>query len=96
MLRHGVKREVFISRLAENATSILRTGQGEPDTGTLLSAKEIVERGIERWMKPRATRRPEFRAWTTDDLVALFGSQSRTLRSRTASSASPGKTATKA
>ena len=31
MLRHGVKREVFIARLAKNATSLLRTGQGEPD-----------------------------------------------------------------
>jgi len=96
MLRHGVKREVFISRLAENATSILRTGHGEPDTSTLLSAKDIAERGIERWMKPRAARRPKFSAWTTDDLVSLFGSQSRALGSRTASYSSSRKSATKA
>ncbi|MDO5619922.1 MAG: DUF4338 domain-containing protein [Paracoccus sp. (in: a-proteobacteria)] len=96
MLRHGVKREVFIARLAENATSLLHTGQGEPDTSTLLSAKEIAERGIERWMKPRAKRRPEFSAWTTDDLLSLFGTQSRVLRSKTASSASARKTATRA
>jgi len=96
MLRHGVKREVFIARLAENATSLLRTGQGEPDTSTLLSAKEIAERGIERWMKPRAKRRPEFSAWTNDDLVSLFGSQSRALRFKADSSASVRKTATKA
>ena len=96
MLRHGVKREVFFSHLAENATSILRTGQGEPDTSTLLSAKEIAERGIERWMKPRADRRPEFRAWTIDDLVTLFGGQSRNLRSRIASSASSRNAAAKA
>lgn len=96
MLRHGVKREVFLSRLAENATSILRTGKGKPDIGALLSAKEIAEHGLERWVKPRATRRPEFSAWTTDDLAALFGSQSRTLRTRIRISASPRNAATKA
>lgn len=95
MLRHGVKREVFISRLAENATSILRTGKGKPDISSLLSAKDIAELAIERWMKPRATRRPEFSAWTTEDLVALFGSQSRILRSQI-TPASPGKAAEKA
>tara|TARA_R110002110_G_scaffold415612_7_gene652401 strand:+ start:209721 stop:210992 length:1272 start_codon:yes stop_codon:yes gene_type:complete len=88
MLRHGVKREVFISRLAENATSILRTGRGVPETSTLLSAKEIAERSIERWMKPRAVRRPEFSTWTIDDLIALFGNQSLVMRSQAALSAS--------
>lgn len=85
MLRHGVKREVFISRLADNAATILRTGQGEPDTSSLLSAKEIAQRGIERWMKPRALRRPEYSTWTIENLVELFGNQSRMLRSGTAS-----------
>lgn len=95
MLRHGVKRELFIARLAENATSILRTGQGEPDTSGLLSAKEIAELSIERWMKPRAKRRPDFGAWTTDDLVSLFGSQSRRLRSRATAASISGKAATR-
>lgn len=84
MLRHGVKREVFISRLADNAATLLQTGQGEPDIRSLLSAKEIAERGIERWIKPRALRRPEYSAWTIENLIELFGNQSQLLQYKTA------------
>lgn len=73
MLRHGVRREVFMANLAANAASILRTGFGEPDVSALLSAKEIAERGLERWMKPRAERRPDYSDWKVEDLFELFG-----------------------
>lgn len=96
MLHHGVKREVFISYLADNAATILQTGQGEPDTCSLLSAQDIAERGIERWMKPRALRRPEYSAWTIENLVELFGNQSRLLRSGVASSLAGRKVAKRA
>lgn len=82
LLRHGIKREVFISRLAANATSLLSMGEGTPDVSTLLSAKEIADLGIERWMKPRAERKPEFRDWTHSDLITLFGRESHLLQSR--------------
>jgi hypothetical protein len=82
MLRHGVKREVFISRLASNADTILRSGEGEPAIESLLSTKDISGLATERWMQPRAERRPEFRDWTVDDLMLLFGSQSREMQSR--------------
>ena len=85
MLRHGVQREVFISHLVNNATTILKTGQGVPDTSSLLSAKEVAERGIERWMKPRALRRPEYSSWTIENLIELFGNQSQSLRCESAS-----------
>lgn len=81
LLRHGIKRQVFISRLAENADSILRTGQGKPDTSLLLSIKEIAEIGINRWIRPRAQRQPEYLTWTHDNLIELFGNQSGLLRS---------------
>ncbi|MEX0730247.1 MAG: Druantia anti-phage system protein DruA [Aquisalimonadaceae bacterium] len=96
MLRHGVKREVFISRLADNAATILRTGQGEPDTRSLLSAQDISERGIERWMRPRALRRPEYSSWTIENLIELFGNQSRFLQSGPAGSATAKKAAKRA
>lgn len=96
MLRHGVKREVFISRLADNADTILRTGRGEPDTCSLLSVNEIAERGVERWMKPRALRRPEYSAWTLDNLIELFGNQNGMLRSWSGETSSAGKAGTKA
>lgn len=80
MLRHGIQREVFFCELAQNATKILRTGKGKPDIGALLSAKEIGELAVERWMVPRAERRPDFADWNSSDLVDLFGSHTRFLR----------------
>lgn len=73
LLRHGVQRQVFMCNLASNATSILRTGKGLPDLSLLLSAREVSELALERWILPRARRRPEYRSWTRDDLLRLFG-----------------------
>ena len=80
VLRHGIQREVFFCELAQNATKILRTGKGKPDIGALLSAKEIGDLAVERWMVPRAERRPDFADWNSSNLVDLFGSQTRVLR----------------
>ena len=90
MLRHGIKREVFISRLAKNADAILRSGNGRPDIDSLLSTKEIARLATERWMQPRAIRQPEYRDWTVEDLMGLFGSQSRQMQSRFAQQGSRG------
>lgn len=73
LLRHGVQRQVFMCNVAANATSILRTGNGLPDLSLLLSAREVSELALERWILPRARRRPEYRSWTRDDLLRLFG-----------------------
>ncbi|MBG19075.1 MAG: hypothetical protein CML31_03765 [Rhizobiales bacterium] len=86
MLRHGIQREVFICELAKNAAKILRTGKGKPDVGDLLTAKEISELALERWMVPRAARMPEFKDWNSGDLVDLFGNQTRMLRNQLKSS----------
>lgn len=93
MLRHGIKREVFISRLASNADAILKSGKGQPNTEALLSVKEIAGRATERWMQPRAERRPDYLDWTIDDLMELFGSQSRQMQSRLAQQVSHGDSA---
>ncbi|MNV74093.1 hypothetical protein D3C71_1672850 [compost metagenome] len=68
MMKHGIQREVFISQLADNATNILQTGRGKPDLASLLSAKDIAERAMERWMIPRAIRKTEYRSWNSDYL----------------------------
>lgn len=73
MLRHGIKREVFFCSLASNALQLLRTGTGCPDIASLLSAREIAQLAVERWMLPRAHRRPDFREWIADDLMTLLG-----------------------
>lgn len=82
MLRHGIRRQVFLCLLAENATSILKTGRGHPDLTSLLTASEVAQQAIIRWMVPRSERQPEYKDWTTDNLLALFGSQSRIIRAR--------------
>ncbi len=73
LLRHGVQREVFFCSMASNAARILRTGRGRPDLSSLLSAQEVADLAIERWIVPRARRRPDYRAWSRSDLVQLLG-----------------------
>lgn len=68
MMKHGIQREVFISQLADNATNILQTGRGKPDLTSLLSAKDVAELAMERWMIPRSIRKTEYRSWDSDYL----------------------------
>ncbi len=72
LLKHGIKREVFCSELATNATDILRTGKGHPNLQTLRTASEVAEMALDRWVIPRASRRPDFSDWTVEDLKASF------------------------
>ena len=81
-LRHGIKREVFLCRLADNATKLLQTGMGKPNLSSLLSAREVAELAMERWMLPRSRRRPEFRNWTNDDMRGLLTSRAKTSPAR--------------
>ncbi|WP_044874636.1 Druantia anti-phage system protein DruA [Pseudomonas sp. LFM046] len=82
LMRHGIQREVFICQLANNATEILQTGKGQPDLTSLLSAKDIAEQAVDRWMIPRSRRRPEYRDWMSSDLIDMFGNQARNLRAQ--------------
>jgi hypothetical protein len=85
LLRHGIQRELFICNLAANAAKILRTGKGRPDLSSLLSAREVAELAVERWILPRSQRRPEFQSWTHDDLLQLFGNHRGVKQARRAS-----------
>lgn len=75
MLLHGIKREVFISQLAVNATKILQTGKGKPDLTSLLSAREIAESALDRWIIPRSRSRLEYVDWNPKDLFRTLGNQ---------------------
>ena len=85
LLRHGIQREVFFCGIANNATTLLHMGKGEPDLSSLLSVEEIAELAMERWMVPRSQRRPQFRSWTIDDLQRLLTSRAVTTKIRCAS-----------
>jgi hypothetical protein len=63
MARHGLKREVFFAKLATNAVEYLQGKKKRPKYEGLLNVEEVSNLALERWIKPRATRRPEFREW---------------------------------
>lgn len=75
MLRHGIQREVFICPLADNSMKVLHRGRGKPDLSSLLSAEDVANLAVERWMFPRSQRMPEFRTWKRENIEALLGDQ---------------------
>lgn len=72
MLRHGIQREVFLCRLADNALKILKNGKGRPNLSSLLSAEDVAKLAVERWLLPRSERMPEFRVWNRDQIAQLL------------------------
>ncbi len=82
ILRHGVRREVFISFLVSEGAKLLLTGTGQPDISNLRSVDEVAELGLERWIRPRAKRDSVYLEWTHEDLVALFGRHGRKIRTQ--------------
>ncbi len=91
LLRHGVRRQVFICNLASNAATILRNGKGRPDLSALLTAQQVADLALERWILPRARRRPDYRLWNRSDVLRLLSdpvvTQSAHLASRIESQA---------
>jgi hypothetical protein len=75
LLRHGVKREVFIAELATNAREILRGTRKNPKYTDLLSVEQIGRAAKERWIIPRAERCPDYRAHTLDHTESLIFAQ---------------------
>ena len=72
VLRHGIQREVFICPFGVNALDILKSGKGKLDTSTLLTVREISDLARDRWIVPRAARRPEYKAWDRRSIPDLI------------------------
>jgi hypothetical protein len=72
VLRHGVKRQVFMCPFAGNAIDILKSGKGRPDLTGLLTTSEISDLARERWMVPRAQRQDDYRSWRRSDLAEII------------------------
>ena len=72
-LQHGIQREVFISELAANAFKILKSGMGRANLKSLLTAKEVGDLAVKRWIIPRAERRPEYKLWKAEEIKYLLG-----------------------
>jgi hypothetical protein len=72
LMRHGIPREVFVCQLASNARAFLTGKAKRPRFNGLKTVAEISRMALERWIVPRAERRPEFRLWQRDNLKALL------------------------
>lgn len=74
MLRHGIKREVYLCNLAVNSAKILR---GESVRAVYRALKSVDEVGVlarERWLIGRAERMPEYRDWKVEEFEKLLRS----------------------
>ena len=71
VLRHGIKREVFICPFGKNALEILKSGRGRLDLSDVRTVAEISDLARERWMIPRSVRRSEYRDWRRDEIPKL-------------------------
>jgi hypothetical protein len=80
VLRHGIRREVFMCTLSDNALEILKKGKGKPDLSNLRTVEEISDLARTRWMIPRAIRRKDYLDWRRQGIVELIRG-STTLRS---------------
>jgi len=72
LLNHGIKREVYISRLAKNADQILRGETKRPYYDGLLSVDEVSNMALQRWVIPRSLRRQEYITWKSEDIRQLL------------------------
>jgi len=71
LLRHGISREVYAMPLAENWRDFLR-GKSKRCITERPTVKELSRAAVERWMAPRAARRPDYATWTRDDTRQLL------------------------
>jgi Domain of unknown function (DUF4338) len=75
VLRHGIRREVFLCSFGLNALEILKTGRGRLNLSDVLTVAEISKLARERWMVPRSVSRTEYREWRRDGLSNLIYGQ---------------------
>jgi hypothetical protein len=72
LMKHGVQRQVFLAEMAENSLKILAGEAKRIRPTSLLGAEEIGELAVERWMAPRAARRPEYFDWMKASIRELI------------------------
>jgi len=72
LLRHGIKREVYVCNLATNARDILNGNSRRPNYAGLQSVKEISEMAVARWVLGRARTRPEYTEWSRERVRELL------------------------
>lgn len=72
MLRHGIRREVFVCNMAVNAAKVLRGESSKAIYRNLRSVSEVGALARDRWLIGRAERMPQYRDWNVDDFEKLL------------------------
>jgi len=81
LLNHGVKREVFLCRLAHNADEVLRGEANRPRFRGLLSVSEVSRLAVDRWVVKRAATRKEYLDWKNSLIERLLDHRGNGLES---------------
>lgn len=68
LLRHGIKRQVYIVPLAENTRSFL-LGKSKVVRYKTLPVRDITDFWCERWAKPRSRRYPDWVDWNSGEVI---------------------------
>lgn len=71
LLRHGVRREVFLFRLTDNLEAYMEGRDAEPVYRNL-PFSELVAWWRKRWLLPRAERVDGWQEWRNDEIEALL------------------------
>jgi len=69
LLQHGLLREVFFCKLANNAERVLRGQVKRPNFSGLLTVDEVAQLAKARWILPRAERIPDYRSWKREGIL---------------------------
>ncbi len=72
LLRHGVRRQVFISELASNMARYLTGKVVRPQFKSLLSVDEVSSLALKRWILPRAERNSDFIDWRKEMVLEML------------------------
>ncbi len=68
LLKHGLRREVFICTLADNAKLVLKGERKRAQYKSLRTAEEVMSLALVRWIQPRAARDQSYRLVTRQDV----------------------------
>ncbi|WP_201778072.1 Druantia anti-phage system protein DruA [Thermanaerothrix daxensis] len=71
LLRHGIKREVFLFRLVDNLEAYMEGRDTEPAYRNL-PFSDLVTWWRERWLLPRAERMDGWRKWRKEEIKSLL------------------------
>ena len=79
LLQHQVKREFFVTPIANNYKEFLNNKVKKPDYSSLRTAEEIGKMAKERWIIKRAENDISFRKWKRSSIKKLIFSDNHIL-----------------